>query len=531
MSLPHVRCLLPSICRNAYAQWCVPAGMLVLRLRLRLKPSRTTSKRMCTPKEKVTPYIRKKNNNNDIKLRKEDYECEFRWPSPPPSPYNLSPSTPSLSIGVLPPAYIIPTQETSTVLVTLPESRVFMGSIDHLYSGSDDGAGKWPQELRYKMTHLHRICAPLIHLDEYFGPKWRDKHRIRMQKSRENESTEKRALRTDDDRKRERPGTIGGVDKEYSKNCEKRGENARFQRSLHREKVTLNPARKLILSSSPSSSDYECKSSTSEISVKAGPSTANLEVPPKRKRGRKNIFDERLSASLDFAKLSDRKATVVLTSTLKVQPNTPLTVHWDGKLIEDITGHKTVDRLPILVSGQGVDQLWLSQNSVMELGRRVLQLFMTLLFLGTWATKSNVLLRHHCGQYRFKSRCLHFIRTEDRKDALWLACRHHIMEIVLEAVVVQALGPSSGPEILIFKRFRSAWPSIDQHFYNPGNSVYISTKEPRLWEEDEDYKASREIVRSMRVVNDIAERGVALIEEFNKIITSDEEQNNSFFWL
>ncbi|GBP21286.1 hypothetical protein EVAR_11681_1 [Eumeta japonica] len=54
-------------------------------------------------------------------------------------------------------------------------------------------------------------------------------------------------------------------------------------------------------------------------------------------------------------------------------------------------------------------------------------------------------------------------------------------------------------------------------------------KEPRLWEEDEDYKASREIVRSMRVVNDIAERGVALIEEFNKIITSDEEQNNSFF--
>ncbi|GBP54469.1 hypothetical protein EVAR_47338_1 [Eumeta japonica] len=52
------------------------------------------------------------------------------------------------------------------------------------------------------------------------------------------------------------------------------------------------------------------------------------------------------------------------------------------------------------------------------------------------------------------------------KDALWLACRHHIMEIVLEAVVVQALGPSSGPEILIFKRFRSAWPSIDQRKFS-----------------------------------------------------------------
>ena len=35
----------------------------------------------------------------------------------------------------------------------------------------------------------------------------------------------------------------------------------------------------------------------------------------------------------------------------------PLTVHWDGKLLEDITGKETVDRLPVLISGLGVDQL------------------------------------------------------------------------------------------------------------------------------------------------------------------------------
>ena len=57
-----------------------------------------------------------------------------------------------------------------------------------------------------------------------------------------------------------------------------------------------------------------------------------------------------------------------------------------------------------------------------------------------------------------------------------------------------------------------------------GISSAFLQKEPRLWEEDEDYKASSEIVRSMRVVNDIAERGVALIEEYNKLITTDEEQ-------
>lgn len=40
------------------------------------------------------------------------------------------------------------------------------------------------------------------------------------------------------------------------------------------------------------------------------------------------------------------------------RPHVPLTIHWDGKLLmEDITEHQTVDRPPILVSGDGVDQL------------------------------------------------------------------------------------------------------------------------------------------------------------------------------
>jgi hypothetical protein len=39
--------------------------------------------------------------------------------------------------------------------------------------------------------------------------------------------------------------------------------------------------------------------------------------PPPKKRDRKNILDSNVAASLDAAKLSDRKAAVVLTSTLK----------------------------------------------------------------------------------------------------------------------------------------------------------------------------------------------------------------------
>ena len=34
-----------------------------------------------------------------------------------------------------------------------------------------------------------------------------------------------------------------------------------------------------------------------------------------------------------------------------------LIVHWDRKLMEDITGKRQVDRLPIIVSGNGSSQL------------------------------------------------------------------------------------------------------------------------------------------------------------------------------
>jgi len=49
-------------------------------------------------------------------------------------------------------------------------------------------------------------------------------------------------------------------------------------------------------------------------------------------------------------------------------------------------------------------------------------------------------------------------------------------------------------------------------------------KDPEVWHEDADYVAAEKIVRGQKVVNDTAERGVALIQEFNDILTNNEEQ-------
>jgi hypothetical protein len=56
-------------------------------------------------------------------------------------------------------------------------------------------------------------------------------------------------------------------------------------------------------------------------------------------------------------------------------------------------------------------------------------------------------------------------------------------------------------------------------------------KNVEILEVDEVYKRSREIVCAMRVVNDTAERGVALMEEYNKLHTTNEEQNSTYcYW-
>ena len=49
------------------------------------------------------------------------------------------------------------------------------------------------------------------------------------------------------------------------------------------------------------------------------------------------------------------------------------------------------------------------------------------------------------------------------------------------------------------------------------------TKDPATWCDDEDYKKARNIVSKLAVVNK-AERGVALIQNFNEKLVKDEEQ-------
>lgn len=57
-----------------------------------------------------------------------------------------------------------------------------------------------------------------------------------------------------------------------------------------------------------------------------------------------------------------------------------------------------------------------------------------------------------------------------------------------------------------------------------GLSSDFLKKKVEDWIRDKEYIQSKEIVKKFKVVNDTAERGVSLIQEYNKILTLDEDQ-------
>ena len=52
--------------------------------------------------------------------------------------------------------------------------------------------------------------------------------------------------------------------------------------------------------------------------------------------------------------------------------------------------------------------------------------------------------------------------------------------------------------------------------------------DPKDWEGDEEYQKMNQFVRSVKTVNDCAERSVKLITEYSKILTKDEKTRD---WL
>lgn len=325
------------------------------------------------------------------------------------------------------------------------------------------------------------------------------------------------------DQRTERKMIISTEDKEYTKKqeriCERKlKEQKRLEKVQAGTTLVLGtPTASSQISDYDSSEDsdpmkdlsveelYKPSSSATQKNKSESRPRPDLSSPPIAK---KILFSPHVISALDRNKVSDREALRLMApiaaalghdprelplsrSTIQrerkearqtifqsIKESTafddPVIVHWDGKILPDILGTDKVDRLPVLVScpadgkdkllgvpklvgGTGVNAANAVYKKLTEwdLGKKVVGMCFDTTSVNTGLKNGACVLLEH----------------QVEEELLWLACRHHVLEIVLSKVFTFCFGPSSSPDIPIFKRFKAAWQFIRQDSYQPLGNI------------------------------------------------------------
>jgi len=298
-------------------------------------------------------------------------------------------------------------------------------------------------------------------------------------------------------RERGRRGVMTSVDNVLAKKESKLQE--KLLKDQHRRQKAAQAAErvatKVLFDSSSSSGGEECDAeySLSSCSVEeSSPAT-----PSRPKRGRTQIVTPDVVASLDRNKVSDRQALMIIGQTAMTlghdvnslalnrttirrqrqhyraalaenirenfQPNGPVIIHWDGKLLPELTDKDKVDRLPVLASSREGCQLLAVPKIPAGTGQAQAKAVFEV--VQDWKIAEKV-----CGicfdttssnTGRLSGACV-ILQQLLGRSLLHLACRHHILELIAGAAFTESLGASSAPEILLFKRFQTNWKFVDQ---------------------------------------------------------------------
>ena len=139
-------------------------------------------------------------------------------------------------------------------------------------------------------------------------------------------------------------------------------------------------------------------------------------------------------------------------------------LHWDGKLVPDISGEKK-ERLGILVSGvPTAEEGKVLGIPVIDSSKGADQAKVTFNLAQQWGLCDNVralVFDTTASNTGWKIGACIQLETFLNKKLFMLACRHHVFERILCAVHKQLFGETSGPENIEFTEFRdSVWKTI-----------------------------------------------------------------------
>ncbi|KAK6185944.1 hypothetical protein SNE40_008071 [Patella caerulea] len=304
-------------------------------------------------------------------------------------------------------------------------------------------------------------------------------------------------------REKGRRGTMAGIDVTLDNKNKRKAQRMLKVAAKKQHEVQEQQARSstVTLASSSSSADEST----------GGEGVTGAKTPPPPKRGRMTVVTPTLSAALDRTKMSDRKAMMVVTATAQslghnvedmalnrssirrlrqkyrtigaenlkeaFSADQALVVHWDGKLLPELTGKDKVDRLPVLVSGMGTSQLLTVAKLPTGTGKA--QADAVVAALRDWGIDSQVQALSFdttsSNTGRLNGACV-LIEQALNRQLLFLACRHHILELIIGAVFIVCMGASSSPEVLVFKRFQAHWEFLDLEKFDDASTDEHVTK-------------------------------------------------------
>lgn len=142
-------------------------------------------------------------------------------------------------------------------------------------------------------------------------------------------------------------------------------------------------------------------------------------------------------------------------------------VHWDGKILLDLFGRSKADRIAVLVSYNGSFKFLGAPKIESGTGKNIAQVVFDVLV--EWGISERVVA---CSFDTTSSNtgpnigaCVLLEELLGRK-LIYLACRHHMFELVLKNVFEKKYGATSAPETPIFNRFADKWHEIKRDQFN-----------------------------------------------------------------
>lgn len=319
------------------------------------------------------------------------------------------------------------------------------------------------------------------------------------------------------DQRDERKMIMTSVDKKLEKSKERSLKRKHRAEEL-RKKAAENNSATLVVSSQEISLDSSFSSNSSAASIakeqrneefvatlqkkaQNNTSASDSSQPSTSTSTNSSIFTKHVTGALDRNKITDREAVRLIIplsaalgcnpaslsisrSTIRrarkkarqefnenlnetFKPSYPLVIHWDGKILPDITSNKKVDRLPILVSGNGTEKLLSVPKLTAETGENTSAAVYNA--MEQWNVTNQVRAMSFdttASNTGAKNGSCALLEAKTGRDLLWLACRHHLFEIMLSKIFTICFGPSSSPEIPLFKRFRDAWGTFSLDHYD-----------------------------------------------------------------